>query len=153
MAEMMILRDKPSIIPVILEWVLLFVLFVILLLVLLPFLGGTPILAYMYIGLIALLIIASTVRAVIGLVAREFQTLTLTEARLISERGIRRHNADTIPLDKVQTAHTQYGLFGRSLDYGNLVVSTAGSAFKIRNLPHPKQWEQEILERIGATRR
>ncbi len=146
-----ILRGKPSAIPIIAEWVILGVLLLIMGPIVFQFFKGISIFAAGWIGLVVLMLMLVTARAFIDLIAREFQTVTLTDSHLIREQGILDRNQDMIPLERVQSAHVRYALVGQILDYGNLIVTTAGSAIKIRNLPHPTKWEQEILKRTNAS--
>jgi len=150
MPSNVILRGKPSAIPIIAEWVILDVFFLIMGLIVLQFLKGISILYAGWIGFILLMLLLITFRAIIDLIVREFHTVALTDTHLIRERGIFDRDRDNIPLERVQSAHVQYALAGQLLDYGNLIITTAGSAIKIRNLPNPKKWEQEILNRIAA---
>ncbi len=148
MLSTVVLRGKPSVVPIIAEWIILGAFFLIIDLVLLPFFKGISILYAGWIALTMLMFLLITLRAIIDLIAREFHTITLTETHLIREHGLFDRNHDMIPLEKVQTAHVRYPLAGQILDYGNLIVSTAGFSVKFRNLPHPQKWESEILRRM-----
>lgn len=149
MSSKLILRGKPSAIPIVAEWVILCAFMLVIGLIVLPFFKSVSILFAGWMGLILLLILLTTLGTIIDLIVREFHTVTLTDTHLIRERGILDRNQDVIPLERVQSAHVRYPLVGQILDYGNLIVTTAGSAIKIRNLPNPKKWEHEILGRIA----
>ncbi len=55
-----------------------------------------------------------------------------------------------IPLQRIQDISTHFALAGQVFDYGNVVVTTAGGPLKIRNLPHPKRWDQLIQQIITS---
>ncbi len=149
MTTNVILRGKPSLVPIIAEWVIWAIFLLIIGLVVLQFVGSVSILYAGWIGLVVLLLVLLSLRTLVDLIVREFHTVTLTETHLVRERGILDRNQDIIPLERVQSAHVRYALVGQILDYGNLIIVTAGSGIKIRNLPNPKKWEQEILSRIN----
>jgi membrane protein YdbS with pleckstrin-like domain len=143
-----ILRGKPSVVPVFAEWIIVGVSIIIMGAVVLPFFTSVSILFNGWLILMVLMVLFITARLFVDLIAREFHTVILTNTHLTRERGILDRDRDVIPLDKVQTVHVRYALMGRILDYGNLIVSTAGAPIKIRNLPHPAEWESAIQSRM-----
>jgi uncharacterized membrane protein YdbT with pleckstrin-like domain len=53
-------------------------------------------------------------------------TLTLTDQRVLLERGIFVRRSKVIPLDRVQDASTRQGVIGRVLNYGDIEIDAAG---------------------------
>lgn len=53
--------------------------------------------------------------------------LTVTDQRVIEERGVFFRTTKQIPLDRVQDLSTSQTLLGRLLDYGSVEIDTAGA--------------------------
>ena len=148
MEEGLILRDKPSLVPILVYWPATAIVFACPLVLLVLLLKDAGVFLGIY-GIIFVLVLMGVIaRMAIDIVAREFNILTLTETALVRERGILNRNYDRIPLEKVQTAHIRYPLAGQILDYGNITITTAGGRIYFPSLPRPKTWEKEILKRI-----
>ncbi len=52
--------------------------------------------------------------------------VVVTDMRAIQQSGVVRKRRTMIPLDRIQDVTTERGLFGTLLDYGDIIVTTAG---------------------------
>ena len=50
----------------------------------------------------------------------------VTDLRAIQQSGVVRKRRTMIPLDRIQDVSTERGLLGTLLDYGDIIVTTAG---------------------------
>lgn len=73
--------------------------------------------------------------------------LTVTDQRVIEERGVIIRNSKVIPLDRVQDVSTSQTLLGRFLDYGSVEIDTAGAnpnpVFPYAN--HPEMLQNQVF--------
>ncbi len=73
--------------------------------------------------------------------------LTVTDQRVIEERGVIIKISKVIPLDRVQDVSTTQTLLGRFLDYGNVEIDTAGAnpnpVFPYAN--HPEMLRDQVF--------
>lgn len=145
MQERIIFQAKPSLAPIVFLWVVSNAVFLILAFVVLVILGNN-IFSALFFGIFMLVVILSTVRLLADLIAREFTKYTLTNERVIKEAGILRRVVNEIPTDAIQGVNLQSPLFGQLLDYGSLIIPSAGMVVRFWDLPHAQQWKQTIQE-------
>ncbi len=73
--------------------------------------------------------------------------LTVTDQRIIQERGVILKTSKVISLDRVQDVSTTQTLLGRFLDYGSIEIDTAGAnpnpVFPYAN--HPEMLQNQVF--------
>jgi len=85
-----------------------------------------------------------------------FTRFYLTNNRVIRLSGIIGRSSISIPLDKIQDISYDYGILGRILGFGDLVIESAGNFGRISFQYMPSPWRvrsriQEAIDRqIGA---
>jgi len=81
----------------------------------------------------------------------KFNRLYLTNFRLIKERGIIGKRFLAIQLKKIQDITCDFGILGRLLGFGKLIIESAGTEGKMifEGMPKPKKIKWEI-EKAGS---
>ena len=155
MSEQIILRGKPSIVPIVGEWIVITIAFIIAALVIMPFFKSFSAMQNLWLALVGFLILGQTARNLFELIEAHFSSLTLTRTQVIRERGLINHDYDKIPIHAIQTTRIRYALLGRILGYGTLQMGTPSGPITVRHLSSPQKWIDCIdqLQRIPAPRR
>jgi len=81
-------------------------------------------------------------------------SITLTDQRLILERGVLRRQSKVIALDRVQDVSTSLSLAGRLLGYGRVAIAAAGSdgTEALEQVAGPLQLRDQIFIQARAQR-
>jgi len=76
------------------------------------------------------------------------ETFTITDQRVILQRGILRNFSRSIALTRIQEVKTAQGVLGRMLGYGDVEIESAGrdSAEVLHRVPHPNQFRNALFE-------
>jgi len=83
----------------------------------------------------ALIFLAALALLVWPFIARRSTELAITDKRLIAKYGVLSTHSIEIRFDKIETVRVSQGIFGRLLNYGDIVVTGTGSTFDpIRNI-------------------
>jgi len=78
-------------------------------------------------------------------IARRSTELAITDKRLIAKYGVISTQSIEIRFDKIETVRVKQGLFGRMLNYGDIVVTGTGSTFDpIRNISNAKNFRNAL---------
>ncbi len=86
----------------------------------------------------------------VGLMAREWffrwtTEIAITDRRIIFKRGFIRRDTIEMSLDKVESVDVRQSLFGRLLNYGDIVVRGTGSGFEpLRTIDNPLEFRSHI---------
>ena len=77
----------------------------------------------------------------------KFNRLYLTNQRLIKERGIIGKGFMSIWLENIEDITYIYGILGRILKYGDLIIESAGTQGKMifKKIPHPQKIKLNII--------
>ncbi|MCL4490064.1 MAG: PH domain-containing protein [Chloroflexi bacterium] len=145
-----VLRSKPSIVPIIIVWPVTGVVFACILLGFASTLGqNVPMLGVIFAAFAFLILALAVLRLTLELVKREFTTYTLTDTHITKEFGILTHRTSSMPVDRSRVDIVT-PLAGRLFGYGSLRVECTGLAPMILYyVPNPHRWEEEIGKRCG----
>jgi len=76
--------------------------------------------------------------------------IAITDRRVMSKTGVLRTEVKTTPLDKVNNVNVSQSLFGNTLDYGDIEVTTATAESSdnhaIKSLAHPDRFRNTLTE-------
>lgn len=80
---------------------------------------------------------------------------TITDQRVILDRGVLSRSSKVIPIDRVQDVSTRASLFGRILGYGTVEIDAAGSqgAELLDHVPGPNHFRDEVFVQSERLRR
>lgn len=151
MTENIILRTKPSATPIIVEPILLSLVSIISFGTVAYVTKEIPLIATMFVILAISTTALLIVKAIAQLISREYADIVLTENFVRAKQGILDRDAWTVNNSSIQICKTEYPAFGLILDYGNLSIRTPAGHLKIRNIPHPNHWKDEIQKRIPTS--
>ena len=73
-----------------------------------------------------LAVATSTTAAAAAFLSWSSRFVLVTDLRAIQQSGVVRKRRTMIPLDRIQDVSTERGLLGTLLDYGDIIVTTAG---------------------------
>ncbi|MFL6089220.1 MAG: PH domain-containing protein [Aeromicrobium sp.] len=113
--------------------------------------GGQPILRWILLGISALLIVLG---AVIPFLRWYLWTYTLTNKRLVEQRGILTRSGRVIPLSRINDVAFEKNLNDRILGAGTLVIHDASetAGLELRDIPHIEDMHRTLTTLVDAAR-
>jgi membrane protein YdbS with pleckstrin-like domain len=96
------------------------------------------------------------VRAGFDFVAREYSLYRIEADRLVIERGLVTRRRVVVPLDAghLQGVFARQSFLGRLGNYGDVIISTAGSGWaRLHQVENPYAWQGAILRHVAAPAR
>lgn len=111
--------------------------------------GGHPILRYLVLGLSVLLIVGGSV---IPFLRWYLWTYTLTNKRLVEQRGILTRSGRVIPLSRINDVAFEKNLNDRILGSGTLVIHDASeqAGLELRDIPHIEDMHRTVTTLVDA---
>lgn len=82
-------------------------------------------------------------------------SFTITDQRVILDRGVLSRTSKIVPIDRVQDVSTRIPIFGRILGYGTVEIDAAGShgAELLDHVPGPDHFRDEVFVQSERLRR
>lgn len=111
--------------------------------------GGHPILRYLVLGLSVLLIIGGSV---IPFLRWYLWTYTLTNKRLVEQRGILTRSGRVIPLSRINDVAFEKNLNDRILGSGTLIIHDASeqAGLELRDIPRIENMHRTVTTLVDA---
>ncbi|HUP98950.1 MAG TPA: PH domain-containing protein [Aeromicrobium sp.] len=111
--------------------------------------GGRPILRWIVMGISALLIVLGVV---IPFLRWYLWTYTLTNKRLVEQRGILTRSGRVIPLSRINDVAFEKNLNDRILGAGTLVIHDASetAGLELRDIPHIEDVHRTVTTLVDA---
>jgi uncharacterized membrane protein YdbT with pleckstrin-like domain len=145
--ETIILQDKPAIVPILAIWPTMGIAMACPFIVFATTFGKTlSFFTNIGFAIAITLFTLCIIRMLISLIRREVTTFTLTDKRIIFETGILNRDLDAVTLDRVKSVQIEWPPAGRIFNYANIIVFVWTEARKMRNVPRPQKWFQEISQ-------
>ena len=82
-------------------------------------------------------------------------SVTITDQRVILDRGVLSRSSKIVPIDRVQDVSTRQPVLGRILGYGTVEIDAAGSqgAELLDHVPSPNRFRDEVFVQSERLRR
>jgi uncharacterized membrane protein YdbT with pleckstrin-like domain len=82
-------------------------------------------------------------------------SVTITDQRVILDRGVLSRSSKIVPIDRVQDVSTRQPILGRILGYGTVEIDAAGSqgAELLDHVPSPNRFRDEVFVQSERLRR
>ena len=101
-----------------------------------------------YLEYLAIIILLSVSVFVIKIVERRFRLWVVTNERVIYEWGVLSVNIKESSLDKINSTSYHKSLFGRILNYGDIIIETAAEKgdIKFEKISDPQKFADTLTE-------
>lgn len=82
-------------------------------------------------------------------------SVTITDQRVMLDRGVLSRSSKIVPIDRVQDVSTRQSILGRILGYGTVEIDAAGSqgAELLDHVPDPNHFRDEVFVQSERLRR
>jgi uncharacterized membrane protein YdbT with pleckstrin-like domain len=82
-------------------------------------------------------------------------SVTITDQRVMLDRGVLSRSSKVVPIDRVQDVSTRQSILGRILGYGTVEIDAAGSqgAELLDHVPDPNHFRDEVFVQSERLRR